>query len=105
MALIVSPINKCPTSKSFIAFQDQMERNENDIVWKANGTPGDVFAFVRNGKDVTFRPIVRVDDSSVYLGPELQVWSWGVWIESGGATQVRRTMRTDARILSFLKHK
>ena len=105
MALIVSPINKCPTSKSFIAFQDQMDRNENEIVWKANGVSGDVFAFVRNGKDVTFRPIVRADEIHVYLGPELQVWTWGLWIELGGAKQIRRTMRHTNQILSYLKHK
>jgi hypothetical protein len=107
VALVSSPINKSPTSNSYIAYQVQMAREATEeVVWTANAQPGDVVAFVRNGKDVAFRTVLRIHHTTVYLGPELQVWSWGLWLDLGGAKRVRHTTRTNAsQILSFLKHK
>lgn len=112
MTFIVTPINKLPTSRSYRRYQEQMERDANreQVEWEApNARTGDVVAFARNGKDVSFREIVNTNRNTnrhrIYLGPELQVWTWDLWMELGGKP-IRRTTRLDnTRILSFLKHK
>ena len=131
MSLIVTPINKNPRSHSYTDYQEQLERERDgvQVVW--DDTPfnrakeGDMFAFVRNNTDVTFRKILGIhsteerltswsknvgqgDRQVLSLGPELETWSWGVWIDQGGATRVQGTMhiRTHVdRILGHLKHK
>ena len=108
MALIVTPINKLPASRSFRQHHEQMDRDANHepVVWQvSNARIGDMFVFARNGKDVSFREIIDVERNQIYLGPELQVWTWDLWMELGG-THIRRTSRLQKRgILSFLKHK
>ena len=108
MAFIVAPINKLPTSLSFRRYHEQMERDakHEQVEWEApNAHKGDVFVFARNGKDVSFREIIHTDKNQIYLGPELQVWTWDLWMELGGK-HIRRTTRLqNTGILSFLKHK
>ena len=131
MPLIVTPINQNPRSHSYIDYQEQLEREQDgvQVVW--DDTPynrakeGDVFAFVRNNTDVTFRMILETHPPEerlaswsknvgqgnrrvLSLGPELATWSWGAWIDQGGARRVQGTMhiRTHVdRILGHLKHK
>jgi hypothetical protein len=128
MALIVTPINKSPRSNSFIDHREQLERNgaNEQVMWDDTphnrAKPEDVFAFVRNGIDVSFRKIMSVhstqerleswsknvgqgDRQVLYLGPEIETWAWDVWIERGGAKRVQGTMhiRTHVnQILDFL---
>jgi len=108
MSLIVTPINKLPTSRSFRRHHEQMERDANHepVEWQVpNARMGDVFVFARNGKDVSFREIIHTDENQIYLGPELQVWTWDLWMELGGR-RIQRTCRLhNTGILSFLKHK
>ena len=108
MALIVTPINKLPTSRSFRRYHEQMERDANheQVSWEApNAQKGDILVFARNGKDVSFREIIDTDKNQLYLGQELQVWTWDLWMELGG-TRIQRTRRLqNTAILSFLKHK
>jgi hypothetical protein len=125
MALILTPINQSPRSNSFIDYHEQLDRErvEEQVMW--DDTPfnrakeGDVFAFVRNGKDVTFRPITSVhstderldtwarnvgqgDRQVLYLGPVIETWSWGLWIERGGAKRVQGTMHVRTHVTELL---
>jgi hypothetical protein len=127
-ALIVTPINRSPRSNSFLDYREQLERDgaNEQVMWddtKHNhAKPEDVFAFVRNGKDVTFRKITSVHSNQerlatwsknvgqgsrqvLFLGPEMATWSWDVWIERGGAKRIQGTthIRTNVdQILCFL---
>jgi hypothetical protein len=127
-ALIVTPINRSPRSNSFLDYREQLERDgaNEQVMWddtKHNhAKPEDVFAFVRNGKDVTFRKIISVHSNQerlatwsknvgqgsrqvLFLGPEMATWSWDVWIERGGAKRIQGTthIRTNVdQILCFL---
>jgi len=128
MALIVTPINQLPRSHSFIDYHEQLEREEQgkQVMWDDtpfnHARPGDMFAFVRNGKDVTFRYIQSVHSTKerldtwarnvgqgnrqvLYLGPEIATWAWDVWIERGGAKRVQGTMHIRKQVnelISFL---
>jgi hypothetical protein len=85
----------------------EREMNYEPFVWDASDAcVGDVFAFARNGKDVAFRVMIRKHQNQLYLGPELQVWTWDLWVALGGS-RIQRTRRfsNNIRILSFLKHK
>ena len=126
-SLIVTPINKNPRSHSYIDYQEQLERERDGVQVMWDDTPfnraqeGDVFAFVRNNTDVTFRKILgvhstkeRLDSWSknvgqgnrqvLSLGPELATWSWGVWMDQGGACRVQGTMHIRTHVDRILGH-
>jgi len=127
MSLIVTPINQNPRSHSYIDYQEQLERDRDgvQVMWDDTrynrAKEGDLFAFVQNKKEVTFRKIVGVHSTEerltswsknvgqgnrqvLSLGPEIETWSWGVWLDQGGASQVQGTTHIRTHIHRILGH-
>ena len=114
---LVTPIRKIPNSKSYIDYNEQMERSmkNEQVMWddgKGNLTtkPGGLFGFIHNGISVEFHIITNIisykdrleswssnighnDRNVLYLSECILTITWDDWLHYGGHKKVLGTCR------------